>query len=154
MSARVYIPTNSVGGFHVLCALKSICRPFFLLFLSLFFLCLFMAIPMVYGSSQARGWIGAAAAGHSHGRIQTASSTYTTTHSNAGSLTHWARPGIEPLSSWILVWFITAKPRWEFLFFLHFGEAYFSWSFVTQQVRGLFGKVFKDSWGVPLVAQR
>ena len=28
------------------------------------------------------------------------------THGNAGSLTHWARPGIEPTSSWILVRFV------------------------------------------------
>ena len=36
-------------------------------------------------------------------KIQAESSTYTTGHGNAGSLTHWARPGIEPASSWILV---------------------------------------------------
>ena len=36
-------------------------------------------------------------------------STYTTLHSNTRSLTHWARPGIEPASSWILVGFLT---RW------------------------------------------
>ena len=27
-------------------------------------------------------------------------------HSNMGSLTHWARPGIEPMPSWILVGFV------------------------------------------------
>ena len=43
----------------------------------------------------------------------TASATYTTVHSNARSLTHWARPGIEPVSSWILVGFISAVPQWE-----------------------------------------
>ena len=32
---------------------------------------------------------------------------------NSRSLTHWARPGIEPSSSWILVRFITAEPRQE-----------------------------------------
>ena len=42
------------------------------------------------------------------------SEAYTTAHSNAGSLTHWARPGIDPMSSWILVGFITSEPRWEF----------------------------------------
>ena len=31
--------------------------------------------------------------------------TYTTAHSNSGSLTHWARPGIKLESSWILVRF-------------------------------------------------
>ena len=33
--------------------------------------------------------------------------------SNAGSLTHWAGPGIKPESWWILVGFITAKPQRE-----------------------------------------
>jgi len=32
--------------------------------------------------------------------------TYTTAQGNAGSLTHWVRPGIEPKSSWILVRFV------------------------------------------------
>ena len=32
--------------------------------------------------------------------------TYTTAHGSAGSLTQWARPGIRPISSWILVTFI------------------------------------------------
>ena len=34
------------------------------------------------------------------------SAVYTTTHGNTRSLTHWARPGIEPASSWILVGFV------------------------------------------------
>ena len=32
--------------------------------------------------------------------------TYTIAHGNAGSLTRWARPGIEPTSSWVLVGFV------------------------------------------------
>ena len=40
------------------------------------------------------------------------SSTYTAAQGNAGSLTHWARPGIELTSLWILVGFISAaSPR-------------------------------------------
>ena len=39
--------------------------------------------------------------------------TYTTTHGNAGPLTYWARPGTEPVSSPILVGFITTEPWWE-----------------------------------------
>ena len=35
------------------------------------------------------------------------------THGSAGFLTHWARPGIEPVSSWVLVGFVTAEPWWE-----------------------------------------
>ena len=42
-----------------------------------------------------------------------ASGTYTTAHGNAGSLTHWARPGIEPSSSWILVRFPSTEPQRE-----------------------------------------
>ena len=45
--------------------------------------------------------------------IRAASATYTSAHSHAGFLTHWARPRIEPTSSWILVGFITAEPLWE-----------------------------------------
>ena len=56
---------------------------------------------MAYGSSKARGQIGATAAGLHH------------SHSNAGSLTQWAKPGIEPQTSWFLVGFVSAAPRWE-----------------------------------------
>ena len=48
--------------------------------------------------------------------IRATSATYTTatlSGSNTRSLTHWARPGIEPPSSWTLVEFITAEPQWE-----------------------------------------
>ena len=47
------------------------------------------------------------------------SATYTTAHGNAGSLTHWARPGIEPKTSWFLVefvnhWATTGTPSMNF----------------------------------------
>ena len=76
-----------------------------------FVFCLFKATPAAYGSSQARGRIRAIAASLHH------------SHSNARSLTHGARPGIEPSSSWILVDFISAEPQWELpplLFFFFF----------------------------------
>ena len=41
--------------------------------------------------------------------------TYTTAHGNDRSLTHWARPEIEPTFSWILVRFISTVPQREFL---------------------------------------
>ena len=41
-----------------------------------------------------------------------------TAHSNAGSLTHWAGPRVEPTSSQILVGFITAKSQRELRCFL------------------------------------
>ena len=56
---------------------------------------------MAYGSSQVRGQIRAEAAGLHH------------SHSYARSLTHGARPGIEPESSRILVRFITTEPQRE-----------------------------------------
>ena len=77
---------------------------------------LFRATPMAYGGSQARG------SNRSYScqpqpqpqqcQIQAASVTYTTAHSNTGPLTHWARPGIEPVYSWLLVRFVSAEP-WE-----------------------------------------
>ena len=69
----------------------------------------FRVAPEAYGSSQARGRIGAAADGlrHSQCWIRAKSATYTTAHGNAGSLTHWARPGIKLASWWILVRFLT-----------------------------------------------
>ena len=56
------------------------------------------AAPVSYTSSQARGRIRAAAAilHHSHSNP----ATYTTAHGSTGSLTHWARPGIEPAASY------------------------------------------------------
>ena len=73
----------------------------------------FRAAPAACISSQARGWIRAIAA--SLCQIWAKSSTYTTAHGNARSLTHGARPGIEPKSSWLLAGFITTKPWWELL---------------------------------------
>ena len=39
--------------------------------------------------------------------------TYTTAHSNTGSLTHWASPRIELTFSWIPVGFVTTEPQWH-----------------------------------------
>ena len=70
-------------------------RRFFVVVVVLFF----RAAPKAYGGSQARGRIGVVAAGLPH------------SHNNARSLAHWARPGIEPVSSWILVRFISTEPH-------------------------------------------
>ena len=48
-------------------------------------------------------------------QIRATSSTYTTAHGNAGSSTYWARPGIQPVSSWILLRFISTEPQRELL---------------------------------------
>ena len=81
------------------------------------FIYLFRAMPMAFGSSQAGGWIWAVAAGPTPQpqqlQIWAVSVTYTTAHGNAGSLTHWERPGIKPASSRILVRFVSAAPWWE-----------------------------------------
>ena len=42
--------------------------------------------------------------------------TCTRAHRNTGSLTHWVRSGIEPITSWFLVGFISSAPWWELLF--------------------------------------
>ena len=48
-------------------------------------------------------------------RIQAVSATYTTAQGNTRSLTHRERPRIEPSTSWFLVGFVSAAPRWELL---------------------------------------
>ena len=56
-----------------------------------FFFLLFRTIPEAYGSSQARGQIGAVAADlcHSHSNTRSEpSASYTAGHGNAGSLAH------------------------------------------------------------------
>ena len=45
--------------------------------------------------------------------MQDPSHVYMEDHGNAGSLTHWARPEMEPVSSWMLVRFVSAEPRQE-----------------------------------------
>ena len=81
-----------------------------------FFFGLFRAVPTAYGSSQARSQSRAAAASlcHSHSNVDLSHvCNLHHIHSNARSLTHWAVPGIKPMSSWILVKFVTAEPQWE-----------------------------------------
>ena len=94
-----------------------------------FFFCLFRATPLVYGGSQARGQIRAVATGlhynHSSRRYEPCLQPTSELVANARSLTHWAIPGMEPASSWILVRFVSTEPQWElkdeiFLFFFFF----------------------------------
>ena len=68
-----------------------------------------------YGSSQARGQIRATAASlrHNHKNVGSEPHLWPTPHSITGSLTQWMRLGIEPVSSWILVRFISTEPQWE-----------------------------------------
>ena len=64
--------------------------------------------------------------------IQVVSVTYTTAHSNARSLTLWAGPGIEPISSWILVRFLTCWATIRITpFFFSFLSILFSFLFLS-----------------------
>ena len=75
--------------------------------LSLLLLLAFLrAAPTTYGSSQARGQIGAVNASlhHSHSNTGSKMCLRPTPQLNAGSLTHRVRPGIEPTSSWDSSW--------------------------------------------------
>ena len=61
--------------------------------------------------------------------IWAASSTYTTVYGSVGSLTHWARPRIEPATSWLLVglvnhWATMGTPKIEFLKIGYYGKFY------------------------------
>ena len=63
----------------------------------------FRAAPTACGSSQARD------------RIEPAAASLCPQPQQFNPLTHWARPGIEPASSWIIAGFVTTKPQQEFL---------------------------------------
>ena len=45
--------------------------------------------------------------------IRASSATYTTAPGNAGSVTQWARPGIQPVTSWMLIKCVPTQPGWE-----------------------------------------
>ena len=81
------------------CAFITCCQVFQVFLFFFFFVFVFRAAPAAYGGSQARGPVGAVDASLHH------------SHSNAGSLTHRVRPGVESSSSRILVRFVSAAPR-------------------------------------------
>ena len=88
------------------------------LYLFSYLFCLFRAIPEAYEGSQT-GWGSNQSCSlwptpqPQQRQIWARSFTYNTAHGNAGSLTHWVRPGIEPTSSGILVRFISIEPQQE-----------------------------------------
>ena len=98
----------------------------FFVFLGFFFL-LFRGAPEAYGSSQARGQIGATAAGlyHSHSKLGSKLSLQPTPQLSAMPGVHL---GIKPTSSWILVGLVSAEPQqklpktlgFELIFFVLF----------------------------------
>ena len=71
-----------------------------------FFFFLFRATPAAYWSSQATSRLGEQLLASITATAMPCP-TYTTAHGNARALTHWARPGIEPVSSGTLVRFVT-----------------------------------------------
>ena len=82
--------------------------------LNLLCVCMYFRTELsAYGNSQARGPIGAAAASlcHSHSNARSEPRLPPTPQLAAtpDPLTHWARPGIKPASSWILVGFLTCS---------------------------------------------
>ena len=101
---------------------------------------------------------------------QGSSATYTTAHSNNGSLTHWMRPGIQPTSSWMLVgyryhWAMTGTPIWPLSWSLSYQLEVLTSSFQPSQAfmtqtfgRGkvlLFTPGRRDTlWGSPSSHQR
>ena len=121
----------------------------FLLSISLFFFFFFLfpyathvAACVAYAASQARGQgVNLQLQPQQH-RIWATSVTYTTALGNTGYLTHWARPGMEPASSWTawtsflpwaslstLIRFLTAESQWELLYkFLRDGTISYQFS--------------------------
>ena len=83
-----------------------------LLLLPLFsFLFLFLFFFAFYGCTLSTWKFPSQGSNRSYScQIQAASTTYTTAHGNARSLTHWAGLRMGSASSWILVGFISAEP--------------------------------------------
>ena len=90
-------------------------------FSSFFFSPLFIAAPEAYGSSQVWGRVRATAASLYHADTEMQDlSRICDLRSSLGqcrSLTHWARPGIEPASSWTPCWVLNPLS--------HHGNSYF-----------------------------
>ena len=100
------------------------------------FFFLFVTIPVAYGITQARGGIRAVGTGlcHSHSNIGSEPhQQHTLTMpacDNARSLTHWARPGIEPTSSWALCWVLNPLSHSGNSWFAQF-RRWGNWIFLT-----------------------
>ena len=93
-------------------------QPIVLFFFNFFCLFVFLGPPCsMWRFPGFWGLIRAKATGlchsHSNTRIQAVSATCATAQGNAGSLTHWVRPLIEPATSWFLVGFVSSTPRQE-----------------------------------------
>ena len=107
-----------ISQYLTFCLKEEYCTPnilFFFVFSFLsFFFFLFRAKPSAFGGSQARGLLELQLPAYTQPRrIWATSVTYTTAHHNTLSLTHWARPGIKPATSWLLIKFVSAASQWK-----------------------------------------
>ena len=109
LGSSPFLPISNGSCEYSCIAFVWLCFVFFVVvfFFFLVFLPFLGPLALAYGGSQARGPVGAIAASlqpqPQQLRIRAASANYTTAHCNAGSLTHGARPGIEPETLWFLV---------------------------------------------------
>ena len=146
---KEYFTVSGLWWFLSKCISFSLSLSFFFFF---FLFCLFRAATMAYGGSQARGLIRATTAGlPQQCQIQAASVTYTTAHSSTGSLTHWARAGMGPATSWFLVRFVSAMPWWElhvshYSFDLHFFNEVLILTFYFSILKFLSDPFFKNNF--------
>ena len=93
---------------------------FIYLFIYFFVFGLFRATLVAYGRSQAKVLIGAVVAGLHHSLSNAGSKMCLRPTPQFISLTHWARPRMEPATSWILVrcinhWAMTGTPETLYL---------------------------------------
>ena len=124
----------NVTFFSWKCEWYFIVTQFFSFCFYFIYLLLFRAAPAAYGVSQAKG------------QISTVATSLYQSHSNTGSqpspqptaqsLTHWARPGIEPAFSWMLVrfvncWATTGTPFFFFFFFFFLDTVFHLYQFRT-----------------------
>ena len=90
-------------------------KPWYLILFVCLFVWLLRATCAAYGSSQAKGWNHSCSCQSTpqpgQCRIWATSPTYTTAQGNSWFLTHWARPGIESVSSQIPGGFVTTEPQ-------------------------------------------
>ena len=93
--------------------LKKRKKNFYDCWLFFFFFCLFGATPIANGGSQARGQLGIVAAGHSNAGSKPRLECIHHSSWQHQILSSLSKPGIEPVSSWILVRFISTEPWWE-----------------------------------------
>ena len=89
--------------------------------------CLFRAAPEAYGSSQARGQIGATTACLQKLRIRAESVTYIIAHGNTGSLTHWRDQGPSPHPHGCQSGSLATEPQWELQISFVSDFSHFSW---------------------------